>query len=92
MALLNESITDVHFRFDGFSSPEPFKLCRRLVENDLYRYPLNDLDKVPGCILRREEREPTTGADLEAFNMCFKLTPGNRVDPDGNGLTNVHFL
>src|ERR1700736_892690 len=92
VALFDGTIMHVDLGFDRFSSPEPFKIGGRLVENDLHRYPLNDLHKISGRVLRGQQSESASGTNLQAFDVAFEVTARDCIGPDGYGLTYFHFF
>ena len=87
-----ELIADVDLGLDRFTGPEPFKILCRLVKDDLHRHPLNDFNEIAGRILRRQQRESAASTHLKTFDMGVEIMAGQRVNPHGNGLANLHLL
>src|SRR3984957_17090058 len=61
-----------------------------LVDDDLHRHALNDLDEVAGGVFRRESRELRTGAELDAVDMALQPQLRVGIDPDRDVLARPH--
>src|ERR1700727_1720775 len=61
-----------------------------LVDDDLHRHALNDLDEVAGGVFGRESRELRTGAELDAVDMALQPQLRIGIDPDRDVLAGPH--
>ena len=62
----------------------------RLVDHDLHRDALHDLDVVAGGVLRRQQAEARPGAGLDAVHVPFEQLVGVGVHPDRGRLPGLH--
>ena len=69
-------------------------MCRvgSRVEDDFYRYALDDFDKIAGGIFRRQKTEDRTGSGLQTIHAAFEFHPRISVDLDINRLPYPHFI
>ena len=73
--------------------PGPNRYCRHLlgvVEDDLHRHPLHDLDVVAGGVFRRQEAEVGAAAALDAVDVGGELHAGVGVDLTVTGWPTPH--
>src|ERR1700722_104732 len=61
-----------------------------LVDDDLHRHALNDLDEVAGGVFWREGRELRTGAELDAVDMHLKTQLRIGIAPKRDVLAGPH--
>src|ERR1700684_514026 len=61
-----------------------------LVDDDLHRYALNDLDEIAGGVFGREGRELRTGPELDAVDMALQPQRRIVIDPDIDVLARPH--
>src|ERR1700679_1284576 len=61
-----------------------------LVDDDLHRHALNDLDEVAGGVFRREGREFRAGPELDAVAVALQPQLRVGIDPDIDVLTGPH--
>ncbi len=52
----------------------------RLVEHDLHRHALHDLDEIAGGVLRRQQAEGGAAAGLDAVDLAFEYAMWIGVD------------
>src|SRR5580704_10661976 len=63
---------------------------KSLVDDDLDRHPLHDLDEIAGRVLGRKSGEFRTRSQLNAIYMTPKVEVRIGVEVDGHGLTRAH--
>ena len=61
--------SQVHFRFDIHPRPKLVVLIFARLQNNLYRYPLNDFHVVTGCIFGRQQAEEGARCSRNAIDM-----------------------
>src|SRR6185295_10265981 len=62
----------------------------RLVEHDLHRHALHDLDKIAGGVFRGQQAEGGAAASLNAVDMAFEYAMRVGVDADVNRIARPH--
>src|SRR6185437_5944287 len=77
-------------RLDGNSKWQRNVGIKSLVDDDLHRHALNDLDEVAGGVLGREGGELRTRAELDAVDMPFEAQMRIGIDPDADMLAGPH--
>src|SRR5271170_6558158 len=61
--------SQIHFRFDIHTRPKLVVLIFARLQNNLYRYPLNDLHVVAGCVFGRQQAEDGPRCSRNAIDM-----------------------
>src|SRR5262245_58563746 len=74
---------------DGHAGAE-WTFAWHLVEQDLYRYPLDNLDEVAGGVLRGQQGEGLTSAPLDRIDVSGNGNVGAGVDTHVYGLAGSH--
>ncbi len=62
------------------------------VEKDFYRYALDNLDKIPGGVIGRQQSEIGSGPWLKAIDASGEFMVRQGIDFDLYGLANLHAL
>jgi hypothetical protein len=65
-------------------------IVRRIVNNDLHRHALDDLDVVAGRVLCGQQRERGAGPRLDAGNMASNVAVRIGVDRESHELSRPH--
>src|SRR5580693_4709948 len=92
-SLRGKTSLDFDFRHGGHSrSQQILLIIAAHIEKYLYRHALNDLNKVPGCVLRRQQAEPGSRPGLNAIDVPFKHLSRVRIDGNFYRLTWMNFV
>src|SRR5271157_4381156 len=59
--------------------PDPQRIARGLIENDLHRYALHDLGEIPGGVVGRDERVGGACCGRDRFDVPLKQEVGEGV-------------
>src|SRR5205085_6097368 len=77
-------------RYDGNAERQRRRRIESVIDDDLDRHALHDLDEIPGGVLRRESSELGARAELDAVDMAGELEPRIGVDRDPHLLARPH--